>query len=90
MCVLHARRKKTAKEAESRKPADASCVIQLTQPQKCCNITKVVFGKVKYIFLHVYTCIQMRKMYFMNVRRQKKSKELKRCLNILQNVSVWH
>ena len=54
MCVLRAHRKKTAKEAESRKPADASCVIQLTQPQKCCNITKVVFGKVKYIF---YTCI---------------------------------
>jgi len=54
MCVLHAHQKKTAKEAESRKPADASCVIQLTQPQKCCNITKVVFGKVKYIFC---TCI---------------------------------
>ena len=54
MCVLHAHRKKTAKEAESRKPADASCVIQLTQPQKCCNITKVVFGKVKYI---IRTCI---------------------------------
>lgn len=54
MCALRAHRKKTAKEAESRKPADASCVIQLTQPQKCCNITKVVFGKVKYIF---YTCI---------------------------------
>ena len=54
MCALHAQRKETAKEAESRKPADASCVIQLTQPQKCCNITKVVFGKVKYIF---YTCI---------------------------------
>lgn len=50
MCVLHAQRKETAKEAETRKPADASCVIQLTQPQKCCNITKVVFGKVKYIF----------------------------------------
>ena len=50
MCALHAQRKETAKEAESRKPADASCVIQLTQPQKCCNITKVVFGKVKYIF----------------------------------------
>ena len=49
MCALHAQRKETAKEAESRKPADASCVIQLTQPQKCCNITKVVFGKVKYI-----------------------------------------
>ena len=54
MCVLHVHRKKAAKEAESRKPADASCVIQLTQPQKCCNITKVVFGKVKYIFC---TCI---------------------------------
>ena len=54
MCVLHAQQKETAKEAESRKPADASCVIQLTQPQKCCNITKVVFGKVKYIFC---TCI---------------------------------
>lgn len=49
MCALHVHRKKTAKEAESRKPADASCVIQLTQPQKCCNITKVVVGKVKYI-----------------------------------------
>lgn len=54
MCVLHAQRKETAKEAETRKPADASCVIQLTQPQKCCNITKVVFGKVKYIFARVY------------------------------------
>ena len=31
-----------AKEAEPRKLADASCVFQLTQPQKCCNITKVV------------------------------------------------
>ena len=50
MCVLCVHREETAKEAESRKPADASCVIQLTQPQKCCNITKVVFGKVKYIF----------------------------------------
>lgn len=54
MCALHAQRKETAKEAESRKLADASCVIQLTQPQKCCNIKKVVFGKVKYIFC---TCI---------------------------------
>jgi len=44
----------TAKEAEPRKPADASCVFQLTQPQKCCNITKVVVGKVKYILC---TCI---------------------------------
>ena len=45
MCVLRAHRKKTAKEAESRKPADASCVIQLTQPQKCCNITKAFSEK---------------------------------------------
>lgn len=43
-----------AKEAEPRKLADASCVFQLTQPQKCCNITKVVVGKVKYILC---TCI---------------------------------
>lgn len=54
MCVLCVHRGETAKEAESRKPADASCVIQLTQPQKCCNITKVVFGNVKYI---IRTCI---------------------------------
>lgn len=45
MCALHAHWKKTAKEAESRKPADASCVIQLTQPQKCCNITKAFSEK---------------------------------------------
>lgn len=49
MCALCVHREETAKEAESRKLADASCVFQLTQPQKCCNITKVVFGKVKYI-----------------------------------------
>lgn len=49
MYVLHAHREETAKEAEPRKLADASCVFQLTQPQKCCNITKVVVGKVKYI-----------------------------------------
>ena len=54
MCVLCVHREETAKEAESRKLVDASCVIQLTQPQKCCNITKVVFGKLKYI---LRTCI---------------------------------
>ena len=54
MCVLHAHREETAKEAESPKLADASCASQLTQPQKCCNITKVVFGKLKYI---LHTCI---------------------------------
>ena len=74
MCVLCGRREETVKEAESRKLADASYVIQLTALKK---------------FTYVYTCIQIRKVYFMNVRRQKKSKELKRCLNILQNVSVW-
>ena len=54
MCALHAQRKETAKEAESRKLADASYVIQLTALKKCCNITKVVVGKVKYI---LRTCI---------------------------------
>ena len=52
MCALHAQRKETAKEAESRKLADASYVIQLTALKKCCNITKVVVGKVKYVYLH--------------------------------------
>ena len=50
MCALCAHREETAKEAESRKLADASYVIQLTALKKCCNITKVVVGKVKYIF----------------------------------------
>ena len=54
MCALCVHREETVKEAESRKLVDASCVIQLTQPQKCCNITKVVVGKVKYI---LRTCI---------------------------------
>ena len=54
MCVLCVHREETVKEAESRKLADASCVIQLTALKKCCNITKVVVGKVKYI---LRTCI---------------------------------
>ena len=45
MYAPHAHCEETAKEAEPRKLADASCVFQLTQPQKCCNITKVVVGK---------------------------------------------
>lgn len=49
MCVLCVHWEETAKEAESRKLADASYVIQLTALKKCCNITKVVVGKVKYI-----------------------------------------
>ena len=54
MCVLCVHREETVKEAESRKLADASYVIQLTALKKCCNITKVVVGKVKYI---LRTCI---------------------------------
>lgn len=50
MCVAHEHGGDKSGIRKTRKPADASCVIQLTQPQKCCNITKVVFGKVKYIF----------------------------------------
>lgn len=49
MCALCAHREETAKEAESREVADTSCVFQLTVLEKCCNITKVVVGKVKYI-----------------------------------------
>ena len=54
MCVLCVHWEEPAKEAESRKLADASYVIQLTALKKCCNITKVVVGKVKYI---LRTCI---------------------------------
>lgn len=44
MCVLCVHWEETAKEAESRKLADTSCAFQLTAFEKCCNITKVVFG----------------------------------------------
>lgn len=54
MFALRAHCEETVKEAESRKLADASCVFQLTALEKCCNITKVVVGKVKYI---LRTCI---------------------------------
>lgn len=50
MCVAHEHGGDKSGIRKARKLADASCVIELTQPQKCCNITKVVFGKVKYIF----------------------------------------
>lgn len=42
-------RERTGKK-KARQLADTSYVIQLTQPEKCCNITKVVVGKLKYIF----------------------------------------
>ena len=50
MCAMHVHLRNQAEEGKTREVADTSCVIELTQPQKCCNITKVVFGKVKYIF----------------------------------------
>ena len=89
MCVAHEHGGDKSGIRKTRKLADASYVIQLTALKKCCNITKSRCRKSKVHFTYVYTCIQIRKVYFMNVRRQKKSKELKRCLNILQNVSVW-
>ena len=54
MYAVHVHHKETAEVAKPWKLADTSYVIQLTQPQKCCNITKVVVGNVKYIFC---TCI---------------------------------
>ena len=54
MYVVHVHDGRTTGERKAWKLADTSYVIQLTQPEKCCNITKVVVGKVKYIF---HTCI---------------------------------
>ena len=72
MFALRAHCEETAKEAESRKLADASCVFQLTQPQKCCNITKVVFGKVKYIFCMCILAYNYRKcILLMSVGKRK-------------------
>ena len=50
MYAVHAHKGRTTGERKARKLADTSYVIQLTQRKKCCNITKVVVGKVKYIF----------------------------------------
>ena len=54
MYAIHAHAMWEAGEGKAWKLADTSYVIQLTQPEKCCNITKVVVGNVKYIFC---TCI---------------------------------
>lgn len=88
MYATHVHPKAQKEKGKAWEVADTSCAFQLTAFEKCCNITKS-FSEIKVHFLRVYTCIQMRRMHFINVRRQKKSKELKRCLNILQNVSVW-
>ena len=49
MCVAHEHGGDKSGIRKTRKLADASSVIQLTALKKCCNITKVVVGKVKYI-----------------------------------------
>ena len=54
MCVAHEHGGDKSGIRKTRKLADASYVIQLTALKKCCNITKVVVGKVKYILC---TCI---------------------------------
>lgn len=54
MCVTHEHGREESGIRKARKLADTSYVIQLTALKKCCNITKVVVGKVKYIFC---TCI---------------------------------
>lgn len=54
MCAIHVHPRDQAEEGKTREVADTSCVFQLTALEKCCNITKVVVGKVKYI---LRTCI---------------------------------
>ena len=54
MCAMHVHLRNQAEEGKTREVADTSCVFQLTALEKCCNITKVVVGKVKYI---LRTCI---------------------------------
>lgn len=54
MCAIRVHLRDGAEEGKGREVADTSCVFQLTALEKCCNITKVVVGKVKYI---IRTCI---------------------------------
>lgn len=54
MCVAHEHGGDKSGIRKTRKLADASYAFQLTAFEKCCNITKVVVGKVKYILC---TCI---------------------------------
>ena len=44
MCAMHVHPRDEAEEGKTREVADTSCVFQLTALEKCCNITKVVFG----------------------------------------------
>ena len=54
MYVIHVHSKEGTGKSEVWKLADTSYVIQLTVLKKCCNITKVIVGNLKYIR---YTCI---------------------------------
>lgn len=54
MCAMHVHPRNQAEEGKTREVADTSCVFQLTVLKKCCNITKVIVGNLKYIR---YTCI---------------------------------
>lgn len=49
MCVAHEHGGDKSGIRKTRKLADASYVIQLTALKKCCNITKVIVGNLKYI-----------------------------------------
>ena len=54
MYAIHVHPKAQKEKGKAWEVADTSCVFQLTALEKCCNITKVVVGKVKYILC---TCI---------------------------------
>ncbi len=54
MYATHEHMRAGAERRKAWELADTSYAIQLTVLKKCCNITKVVVGKVKYIFC---TCI---------------------------------
>ncbi len=59
MYVTHVHSKEGTGKSEVWKLADTSYVIQLTVLKKCCNITKVIVGNLKYIrctCILVYKC----------------------------------
>ena len=49
MCAIHVHPKAQKEKGKAWEVTDTSCAFQLTAFEKCCNITKVVVGKVKYI-----------------------------------------
>lgn len=59
MCAIHVHLRDEAEEEKAREVADTSCVFQLTALEKCCNITKVVVGKVKYILRTFYVRVYL-------------------------------